>query len=74
MTYLFSPIIRLITNNAVFIERISSNFNFEWTKFEFSKNRNMFESLRSNFKLSRKRAFDISQFHLVPRGVNGYLA
>ena len=26
-------------------ERISSNFNFEWTKFEFSKNWNKFESL-----------------------------
>ena len=33
-------------------ERISSNFNFEWAKFEFSKNRNKFESLCSNFELS----------------------
>ena len=49
-------------------ERISSNFNFEWTKFEFSKNRNKFESLCSNFELSIKRASDISPFGLVPRG------
>ena len=55
------------------IERISSNFNFEWTKFEFSKNRNNFESLCSNFELSIKRASDISPFHLVPRGPSGPL-
>ena len=47
-------------------ERISSNFNFEWTKFEFSKNRNKFESLCSNFELSINRASDISPFHLLP--------
>ena len=40
-------------------ERISSNFNFEWTRFEFSKNRNKFESHCSNFELSIKRASDI---------------
>ena len=49
-------------------ERISSNFNFEWTNCEFSKIRNKFESLCSNFELSIKRASDISPFHLVPRG------
>ena len=54
-------------------ERIGSNFNFEWTKFEFSKNRNQFESLCSNFELSIKRASDISPFHLVPRGPLGPL-
>ena len=54
-------------------ERISSNFNFEWTKFEFFKNRNKFESLCSNFELSIKRASDISPFHLVPRGSLGPL-
>ena len=50
-------------------ERISSNFNFEWTKLEFSKNRNKFESLCSNFEqtaVSIKRASDISPIHLVP--------
>ena len=47
-------------------KRISSSFNFEWTKFEFSKIRNKFESLCSNFELSIKRASDISPFHLVP--------
>ena len=31
-------------------ERMRSNYNFEWTKFEFSKNRNKFESLCSNFE------------------------
>ena len=31
-------------------KRKRSNFNFEWTKFEFSKNRNKFESLCSNFE------------------------
>ena len=43
-------------------ERISSNFNFEWTKFEFPKNRNKFESPCSNFEqtaVSIKRAPDI---------------
>ena len=57
-------------------ERISSNFSFEWTKFEFSKNRNKFESLCSNFELtavSIKRASDISPIHLVPRGPWGPL-
>ena len=57
-------------------ERISSNFKFELTKFEFSKNRNKFESLFSNFEqtaVSIKRAFDISPFHLVPRGPLGTL-
>ena len=49
-------------------ERISSKFNFEWTKVEFSKNRNKFESLCSNFELSIQRASDISPFHLLPRG------
>ena len=52
-------------------ERISSNFNIEWTKFEFSKNRknrNKFESLCLIFELSIKRASDISPFHVVPRG------
>ena len=48
-------------------ERISSNFSFEWTKFEFSENRNKFDSLCSNFELSIKRASDISPFHLLPR-------
>ena len=47
------------------VERISSNFNFYWTKFEFSKNRKKFESLCSVFELSIKRASDISPFHLV---------
>ena len=55
------------------VERMSSNFNFEWTKFEFSKNRNKFESLCSNFELILKRASDISPFHLVPRGSLGRL-
>ena len=44
-------------------ERISWNFIFEWTKFEFSKNRNKLESMCSNFELmavSIKRASDIS--------------
>ena len=57
-------------------ERISSNFNFEWTKFEFSKNRNKFESLCSNFEqtaVSIKRTSDISPIHLVPRGPSGPL-
>ena len=57
-------------------ERISSNLNFEWTKFEFSENRKQFESLCSNFELtavSIKRASDISSFHLVPRGPLGPL-
>ena len=54
-------------------ERKSSNFIFEWTKFEFSKNRNTFESLRSNFELSIKHASDISPFQLVPRGTLGPL-
>ena len=54
-------------------ERISSNFNFEWTKFEFFKNRNKFESLCSNFQRSTKRASDFSPFHLVPRGPLGPL-
>ena len=31
-------------------ERMSSNFTFEWTKFEFSKNRNKFELLCSSFE------------------------
>ena len=44
------------------LERLSSNLNFEWTMFEFSKNRNKFESLCSNFELSIKRASDISHF------------
>ena len=49
-------------------ERISLNFNFEWTKFEFSKNRNKFDSLCSNFEqtaVSIKRTSDISPIHLV---------
>ena len=54
-------------------ERISSNFDFEWTKFEFSKNRNKFELLCSNFELSIKRASVISTFHLVFRGLLGRL-
>ena len=57
-------------------ERISSNFNFEWTKFEFSKNRNKFESLCSNYEqtaVSIKRTSDISPIHLVPRGPLGPL-
>ena len=57
-------------------ERISSNFDFEWTKFEFSKNRNNFESLCSNFErtaVSIKRTSDISPNHLVPRGPLGPL-
>ena len=57
-------------------ERISSNFNFEWTKFEFSKNRNKFESLCSNFEqtaVTIKRTSDISLIHLVPRGPLGPL-
>ena len=57
-------------------ERISSTFNFEWAKFEFSKNRNKFESLCSNFEqtaVSIKRAPDISSNHLVPRGPLGPL-
>ena len=57
-------------------ERISSNFNFEWTRFEFSKNRNKFESLCSNFEqtaVSIKRTSDISPIHLVPRGPLGLL-
>ena len=29
------------------LELIRSNFNFEWTKFQFSKNRNKFESVFS---------------------------
>ena len=54
----------------------SSNFNLEWTKSEFSKNRNKFESLCSNFEqtaVSIKRASDISPFHLVFRGPLGLL-
>ena len=47
-------------------EPISSNFNFEWTKFDISKNRNKFESLCSKFELSIKRATDFTPFHLVP--------
>ena len=57
-------------------ERISSNFNFEWTKFDFPKNRNKFESLCSNFELtavSIKRASDISRFHSLSRGSLGPL-
>ena len=54
-------------------EPISSNLIFGWTKFEFSKNRNKFESRCSNFELSLKRASDISPFHLVPRGPLGPL-
>ena len=54
-------------------ERISSSFIFEWTKFEFSKNRNKFESLCSNSELSIKRASDISPLHPVPRGPMGPL-
>ena len=54
-------------------ERISSNVNFEWTKCEFSKNRNKFESLCSNFELSIKRASDFSPFHPVHRGPLGPL-
>ena len=53
------------------LERKSSNLTFEWTKFKFSKNRNKFESLCSNFELSIKRASDVSPFHLVPRGPHG---
>ena len=68
-----------VVNDAFFkghgikFERISSNFNFEWTKFEFSKNRNKFESMCSNFELSKKRSPDISPFHLVPRAPWGRL-
>ena len=57
-------------------ERISSNFIFEYTKFEFSKNRNKFESLCSNFEqtaVSIKRTSDISPIYLVPRGPVGPL-
>ena len=58
----------LKVGHAKKFERISLNFNLEWTKLEFSKNRNKFVSLCSNFELSIKRASDISPFHLVPRG------
>ena len=54
-------------------ERISSNFNFKLTKFEFSKNWNKFESLCSIFELIIKRACDITSFHLAPRGPFGPL-
>ena len=54
-------------------ERMSSSFIFEWIKFEFSKNRNKFESLFSSFELSIKRASDFSSFHLVLRGPFGPL-
>ena len=51
-------------------ELISSSFNFEWTKFEFSKNWNKFESLCSKFELSIKRAsyFPISSSAPRPPG------
>ena len=57
-------------------EPINSNFNFEWTMFEFSKNWNKFEPLCSNFEqsaVSIKRTSDTSPIHLVPRGPLGPL-
>ena len=54
-------------------ERIRSNFNFEWTKFEYSKNRNKFESLCSIFERRIKGASDFFRFHLVPRDPLGPL-
>ena len=59
--------------HGIKFERISSNFNFEWTNIEFSKNGNKFESLCSNFELSLKRASDFFPIHLVPRGPLGPL-
>ena len=62
-----SEIVLGSTGHGNKFESISSKFSFEWTKFEFSKNRNKFDSLCSNFELSIKRASDISPFDLVPR-------
>ena len=67
----FYVILLSILGHGNKFERISSNFNFEWTKFEFSINRNKFESLCSNFEqtaVSIKPTSDVSPIHLVPRG------
>ena len=61
--------VRLGSGHGNKFERISSNFRFEWTMFEFSKNRNNFETLCSNFEqtaVSIKRTSDTSPIHLVP--------
>ena len=70
----FYVILLSILGHGNKFERISSNFNFQWTKFEFSIKRNKFESLCSNVEqtaVSTKRTSDVSPIHLVPRGPLG---